>query len=206
MKQLSPNEEKIVNFLTKYDKEMPVTDLASNVQIDVKNIGRYLKQLQEKNFISIRIEQQGKQRIKHVSHKSKKEDSDQKEGIDNIFNNIQNEIKDKQNRLLDLINSGLTSDTPEYAKIKPNDIKEINEIDLPQNPPKSKIRRGSLSQKERNPPEIKNLDPVKIIESIQKQNSIAYSNVTKQLKKFGKKVIIYEIVSFINNNKEKFWI
>jgi len=62
------NDEKIKNFLTENkDQEFKVSDLAEKVSIDIKNMGRYLKQLEEQQQIKIRTAQEGKIRTKFIS-------------------------------------------------------------------------------------------------------------------------------------------
>jgi len=62
------NDEKIMNLLIKNkDKEFKVTEIAEKTQIDIKNMGRYLKSLEEKQQIKIRPVQEGKVRTKFIS-------------------------------------------------------------------------------------------------------------------------------------------
>lgn len=207
MSQLTKTEQKIMDNLTK--EEIQTTELAELISINITNIGRYLKKLEKLGLIQIRTEQAGKVRYKFISLKEKKESKKQ---INKELDKLEEEIKKSQEEILDFVNSGLPKDTPEFLKFKHEDIIELNnEIKeeksniKPNNTPKHKNHSGSPSQINPSQIEIKNLDPEKIIKAIQNQNSLAYSNVTRQLKKYGKKIIVYELVTFINNNKEKFW-
>jgi hydroxyethylthiazole kinase-like uncharacterized protein yjeF len=61
------NKEKILNALNQSVQELSVSQLANSTDIDVKNIGRYLKDLENERIITIRKEQDGKIRTKYVS-------------------------------------------------------------------------------------------------------------------------------------------
>jgi len=61
------NKDKILNTLNQSVQELSVSQLANLTNIDVKNIGRYLKDLENEKIITIRKEQDGKIRTKYVS-------------------------------------------------------------------------------------------------------------------------------------------
>jgi DNA-binding MarR family transcriptional regulator len=62
------NEDKIMDFLKENkDKEFKVTEIAEQTKIDIKNMGRYIKQLEEQQKIKVRPVQEGKVRTKFVS-------------------------------------------------------------------------------------------------------------------------------------------
>jgi len=61
------NKDKILNTLNQCVQELSVSQLANLTNIDVKNIGRYLKDLENEKIITTRKEQKGKKRIKYVS-------------------------------------------------------------------------------------------------------------------------------------------
>ena len=61
------NKDKILNTLNQSVQELSVSRLANLANIDVKNIGRYLKDLENEKIITIRKEQNGKIRTKYVS-------------------------------------------------------------------------------------------------------------------------------------------
>lgn len=62
------NEDKIMDFLKENkDKEFKVTEIAEQTKIDIKNMGRYIKQLEEQQKIKVRPVQEGKVRTKFIS-------------------------------------------------------------------------------------------------------------------------------------------
>lgn len=61
------NKDKILKILNQNVKELSVSQMANLTDIDVKNIGRYLKDLENEKIITIRKEQDGKIRTKYVS-------------------------------------------------------------------------------------------------------------------------------------------
>ena len=62
------NEDKIMDFLTQNkDIEFKVTEIAEKLKIDIKNMGRYLKSLEEQQRIKVRPVQEGKVRTKFIS-------------------------------------------------------------------------------------------------------------------------------------------
>ena len=61
------NKDKILKILNQSLQELSVSQLANLTDIDVKNIGRYLKDLENEKIITIRKEQDGKIRTKYVS-------------------------------------------------------------------------------------------------------------------------------------------
>ena len=63
------NKDKILKILNQSVQELSVSQLANLTEIDVKNIGRYLKELENEKRITIRKEQDGKIRTKYVSLK-----------------------------------------------------------------------------------------------------------------------------------------
>ncbi len=64
------NKDKILKILNQSVQELSVSQLANLTDIDVKNIGRYLKELENEKIITIRKEQDGKIRTKYVSLKN----------------------------------------------------------------------------------------------------------------------------------------
>jgi len=63
------NKDKILKILEQSVQELSVSQLANLTDIDVKNIGRYLKELENEKIITIRKQQEGKIRTSQVSLK-----------------------------------------------------------------------------------------------------------------------------------------
>lgn len=64
---VSKNETKILNFLKEYKNEIAVNILAEKTGIDLSNISRYWKSLEEQGLISYRTEQIGRIRTTYLS-------------------------------------------------------------------------------------------------------------------------------------------
>lgn len=143
------------------DKEFRVTEIAEKTGIDVKNMGRYIKQLDEEQRIKIHTTQEGKVRTKFVSF-----------------------AESPKTKILDET-AGQADREKDAEPTSPREIKNAE-------PPKAK--------KEIVKPVTK-LDANEILLKLQSKkvrDSPAYSNMLKQLQKYGKKVIIIELVNFIN--------
>lgn len=67
------NNEKIIEYLEEIINPISTTDLANAVEIDIKNISRYLKELEQEEKIDREVKQIGKLRFVNISLKQKKE-------------------------------------------------------------------------------------------------------------------------------------
>lgn len=67
------NDEKIMEYLTDNPNSITTTDLAEKTGIDIKNISRYLKDLETRNLIKRNTIQDGKIRLVYISPTGRKE-------------------------------------------------------------------------------------------------------------------------------------
>ena len=67
------NNEKIIEYLEETINPISTTDLANAVEIDIKNISRYLKELEQEEKIDREVKQIGKLRFVNISLKQKEE-------------------------------------------------------------------------------------------------------------------------------------
>ena len=69
------NNERIIDYLNENSSRITTTDLAKKSGIDIKNISRYLKQLESENKIIREISQEGKIRVVYISLMTRKENT-----------------------------------------------------------------------------------------------------------------------------------
>lgn len=69
------NKEKILDYLKENPIQITTTDLAENTGIDIKNISRYLKQLESEKMVSRKTIQDGKIRVVYITLTSHKKNT-----------------------------------------------------------------------------------------------------------------------------------
>lgn len=68
MSRKKSNNEKILEMLKPLEKEITTSELAEKVNIDIRNITRYLKDLETKGHITRNIIQKGKIRVVNIKY------------------------------------------------------------------------------------------------------------------------------------------
>ncbi len=133
------NKDKIMDYLKENPKQITTSNLAKNTGIDIKNISRYLKELESENSISRKIVQEGKLRLVYISLITRKKNDTTRKNIikttddiptpkkkDKIENLEPNSHKLNPKQRIELTNyfNGLAEEVQTLGRTIPLDVKQ----------------------------------------------------------------------------------
>ena len=139
------NKEKIIDYLKENPKQIKTSDLAKNTGIDIKNIGRYLKELESEETILRAIVQDGRIRVVYISLITRKKNNTSRKSVIRTTNDIptpkkkekienlepnNHKLNPKQNIELTNYFNGLAAEVQLHGRTIPLDVKQkiANEI------------------------------------------------------------------------------